>query len=127
MNRSEYQETIEHLLRQFNFFQYQAISYLENHPETRLRDQLMMWIHPKGLSNIINNITLHHQAELPHPEIFQQHQNIKVEENEPTLKTFSKKGLMKMAVSDSSAFTHSKALVKKEEEEEVPNNDGDDS
>ena len=61
MNKSEYQQSIESLIQTFNIFQHKALAYIQLHPEsTELREQLALWVHPKGVSNLIKTLTLHH-------------------------------------------------------------------
>ena len=68
MQKSQYQATLELLLHNFNIFQHRALQYLQKYPHNlELRDQLLVWVHRKGMSNLIKNVTFYLDTDLPHP------------------------------------------------------------
>ena len=60
MIASPYEESLEYLKESYNAFLNQAVLYLKECPSSSksLANMLKVWIHPKGISNLINTLTL---------------------------------------------------------------------
>ena len=68
MQKSQYQATLELLIHNFNIFQHRALQFMQKYPHNQgLRDQLLVWVHRKGMGNLIKIITFFHETDLPHP------------------------------------------------------------
>jgi hypothetical protein len=77
MVKSEYEHSLEILLKVFNVFLSQAFRWLQRHKHAskELRNILAVWIHPKGMSNLVKTIALNLQVELPDPSLPEQQQH----------------------------------------------------
>lgn len=67
--KSDYEQSLDFLLKVYNVFLYQALSLLKNSPaiSRSLQQALSIWVHPKGISNLVKTIALNYRADLPHP------------------------------------------------------------
>ena len=86
-SKSVYETSLDKLLLHFNIFQKRALAYMDDHPEqTELRDQLLVWVHPRGLTNIVRTLSLHHQTHLLYPEVTEQMKSLNSEPIETSTK-----------------------------------------
>ena len=61
MVKSEYEQSLHFLVKVFNSFTSQALQWLRNEDSfisQDLREILAIWVHPKGIANLIQAIAL---------------------------------------------------------------------
>jgi hypothetical protein len=61
MVKSEYEQSLHFLVKVFNSFTSQALQWIrkeDNSLSNELREILAIWVHPKGISNLIQAIAL---------------------------------------------------------------------
>jgi len=72
MSKSEYEQSLHFLVKVFNNFTNQAIQLLrkeESYISKELRDILAIWVHPKGISNLIQAIALDYETTPLQPQL----------------------------------------------------------
>ena len=69
MPKSEYEKSLEFLLKVYNVFLYNAVNWFKKktNPSATLQEVISIWIHPKGITNLIKTIALNFETELPYP------------------------------------------------------------
>jgi hypothetical protein len=77
MIKSEYEQSLDFLLKVYNVFLCQALNLMQKPSllSPPLQKALSLWVHPKGISNLIKTISLNYQTDVPYPEVKSMQQN----------------------------------------------------